>query len=71
MACCDAQIDQNRAPVARSLAKMEEPALEPWAAEPALLKSLGNLAVTSLPDAKYWPTRQPTELKCHHQFHSK
>ena len=34
------QIDKHLAPLARSLAKMEEPAPEPRAEEPALLKSL-------------------------------
>ena len=40
MAYCDAQIDQNPATLERSLAKIEEPSPKPWAAEPALLKSL-------------------------------
>ena len=34
------QIDQDPAPLVRSFAKIEEPAPEPWAEEPAHLKSL-------------------------------
>ena len=46
MACCDAQIDQNPAPLARSLAIIKEPASGPWAAELALLRSLRTLKGT-------------------------
>ena len=43
MACCDAQIVQNPAFLARRLAKIEKPAPEPWAAEAAIVLNLASM----------------------------
>ena len=80
LACFYAQIDPNPAPLARSLAKIEELAPEPWAeelapepwaAEPTLLRSLRTLVLNAVsPQSEgcrpmwWYPDVKLREVKC-------